>query len=118
MQIHKALKLHFTSFYILKSLCDMLVLGMFTGRSGSGLCLTRNQTDQIGSPKPGLAEGSGSGGQMSSGFGWVLVGFRLCEWSPDFTKIIAGFCQNLWFLLDLTESQRDLGGSQRDQAGS
>ena len=32
-------------------------------------------------------EGGGSGGRMSLVFGWVLVSFRLCETSPDFTKI-------------------------------
>ena len=84
------------------------------GRSGSGLCPTRNPPDQIGSPKPGLANGSGSGGQMSavcqlgiSRF-WFYRNHRRILFMP---KIIAEFRRNLWFLLDLTESQRDLGGS-------
>jgi len=44
------------------------------GRSGSGLCPTRNRPDQIGSPNPGPVDGSSLGGRMStvrqSGIGW------------------------------------------------
>ena len=51
---------------------------------------------------------------MSSISSRVSIGFDLCESLPDFVVIVARFCWNLWFLLDLIGSQRDLGGSWRD----
>ena len=91
------------------------------GWSRSRLCLTRNRLDQIGSPKPGLADGSNLGGQMSAVCRLGIGRFRFYKNRRRILfmlKIIAEFRRNLWFLLDLTESQRDLGGFQRDQARS
>ena len=90
-----------------------LALKLSTGRSGSGLCLTRNWLDHFGFSmlRPAAARWTESVRvvKFSSGSDQSLVDFRLCEYLLDFAK-----SHRFW--RDLTRSWRDLGKSRRDQA--
>ena len=84
------------------SLFDLILrVGLSTGRSGSGLCPTRNQPDHFGSPKPRPAGGNGSGGWTLSFSSWFLVRLGLCKSSSDFAKICL-------FLLDWSDFEEIL----------
>ena len=86
-------------------------VGLSTGQSGSGLCPTRNRPDHFGSPKLGLVV------DPPEAMVWVVgrrrfpIGFQL---GSDYVNR----CHNLLIFARLTGFQRDLGGSQQDEAKS
>ena len=55
---------------------------------------------------------------MPSVSSWVSIGFGPCETSLNFAKIDPFMPKFVNFFPDLARSQRDLGGSRRDQARS
>ena len=83
-------------------------LGLSTGRSGSGLCPTRNWPDNFGSPKYGPAADPLTATVRLVGRRSFPVGFRSgsdCENRAGFLPKFAYFC---WIWPDFNESLADL----------
>ena len=104
-----------------KSALHISRLGLSTGRSGSGLCPTRNQPDHFGSPKPRPAADPPKVADWVVGCHRFPVGYQsvsnyvnhrriLQKSSPDFAKI-SGFC---WIWPDLKEILTDLNEIRPD----